>query len=625
MKNSVIKSFFWEEKKLIIIIEADHSKSHSITLKGIDISNPTDPKIFTINILDNGISRYAFFDKKNERIFFYTKTDADSKINIFDISNIKEIKKISSIKLPKNHNIHNIFQIENTLYLSVSSYENGIKTGILVFDINNLDNPRMTSYFPTTNTIYKISYKDNKLYLFYNSIYYDYNYKPGIGIEVFEANNLFEPIFLEDFPLNNKNLSDIYMKYTYIKGDKVHIFSRIDKYDILETILDISTDRIKIADRKKYIIDLTLAKLYNLEFYILDFFGIERYWESFCFLSSDKRKLYIIHKNKLKIFDISDTYNPIITKFLNTKEIYKMQLDRKNKKLFIATVKELLTIDINDPLFPIKTYFAPVSGNFVFSKDKRFLYTTSSTGFDIYDITDIDNPKKLSHTNIDFIFTPIEILDENKIAFANYREVQIWDISDPFNPIKISSDDAFGADTVGFRYLKEKSAIFISSKGAGLGILDVSDFYNPKIIYRSNDLFSGALCLSKDKTKLFLQSMDPITEESYIKIINITNLTKPKTISKMNIEIYDPFTAFNQLKYNFISLSKNEKKAFLATYRNNIPVFDISDIKNPKHLYTIHLENRVKGVVLSDDETKLFVNIKNKGIKILDLTLNKKL
>jgi len=258
-------------------------------------------------------------------------------------------------------------------------------------------------------------------------------------------------------------------------------------------------------------------------------------------LSNDKSKIFSVgDRNGLRLIDISDLYNPVITNLL-------------------SGYMELITI----------------------SSDNKRLYIKSN-GMEEYflkiiDISDILNPVEISQTSVPNFSNMQLSKDETKlyVTFSDYDNgIKAIDISDITQPIISSGINTVGIATNLILSEDEQTAYMTDARG-GLQIIDISNSNDFKLLgtYITNGLVEKVI-LSNDKTKAYLTVKYPIfddlqsTEEGHVNVVDITDKSNPALLTEFDLNC-SPLTA--------LIFNSDETKMFVSSSQSNGYTFDYND------------------------------------------------
>lgn len=246
--------------------------------------------------------------------------------------------------------------------------------------------------------------------------------------------------------------------------------------------------------------------------------------------------LYVTTRQTLEIFDISTPENPVHVNSLPSPNsdsgFGNMAFSYMQNYVFIASyaeTPEFYALDIinrNEPV--ITAAYEGVSRHpSRLSVYGRYLYVANSYDIEIFDITTPYNPQKIS--TIPTGSSAMDVITRNEFAFiADYEyELLIVDISDPSNPIDVGYSDADNYATNillvdQYAYLLEDS---------GLRIIDISNPYSPQEVHNMNGRNHRQYAdMVISGSKLF-----QVDGYNTLNIFDITNPQTPKILGSLNL------------------------------------------------------------------------------------------
>jgi hypothetical protein len=537
-----------------------------------DVSNPV--KLNTLKF-ENIIKEIVY---NEDVLFVLTRNNVVHLLSIEDATNPIEF---STITPPETYEtINTIYPIDQVLLLGTQL------SGVLVYTVN--DNPSFIYGLSDDNqfiSVTQLSVKENQLYIL----------DPVRGITIYD--------FSERMPVRFIKVDDTNYPYGNISA-----FVTSDDY-------------IYYTDKRKFLISSLsdTSVLYTYERY--------RYNAANKMMIEDNR--LIIGGDAFVVLDISNPINPrqvnFSQKFMNNRDLYV-----KDGVLYYVTWSE---IKIYEYGLQYVQKSSIVAGEEVtdFTLRDKFAYLTDRTaGLRIFDINNLEEPKELSRfiENIGYNFIHLY----NDLAILMQGGVWIVDISDPYNPQKLSyfNDEGYWIRTTAFdgRYIYftsyDKVIIFdlvdprypkrISDPGifnyhktmftdekflylggiAGFAIYDKSDIHNLQLVYSDNS--RNPIKIVKDGERLYL------LEDASLSIYKINESGEPELLSKTAIAS-NALTFSITGNYGYISF-KNKKMA----------VYDLSDPYLPQLQQSFSVVSN--GYVLSAQNDYLFSSHKGEGFTI---------
>ena len=151
--------------------------------------------------------------------------------------------------------------------------------------------------------------------------------------------------------------------------------------------------------------------------------------------------------------------------------------------------------------------------------------------------------------------------------------------------------------------LKSKNIVLLASWNNALLSIDVSDYFNPKII-SSVDTMCNSVVVTKDETKAFVA--DEYDGLVYVDITNPSNIVRESIFKKA-------------AGAKRVILSSDETKAFIVAGKNGFIIVDIRDPYNMKVLGKYTDLTDANDLAISKDESKAFIADSKGGLKILNI------
>jgi len=289
------------------------------------------------------------------------------------------------------------------------------------------------------------------------------------------------------------------------------------------------------------------------------------------------------------------------------------------------------------------------------SKDNKTAYLVGSDdGLYIVDISNINNPTLIGKFKTDGRARRVRLSQNEDIAYVAIGDsdesksgLSIIDISNHSNPTRIGKYHA--EDSVnGIAISKDDKKAFLTDLSEGLKIVDISTRTKPVLI--TNIKFHNrkieSIELSKDEKSLYIMGGSLI-------VVDISTIDNPKVIKRVLtpshthnitvtknmlylapsvgiqfVNIDDPKKAFREGSFSTpfytqdISVSDDEKVAYLANGLDGLVIMDISKHKSPALISGGLRENSVLGfdLALSNDEKVSYQAQGGEGIRIVDVS-----
>lgn len=283
----------------------------------------------------------------------------------------------------------------------------------------------------------------------------------------------------------------------------------------------------------------------------------------------DNNYAYVIdNSNGLVFIDITKPLSPEIVGTYNNYD-YLNAIYVEKDIAYITIGGGLVILDITHPQNPIEISKLRLgSGSYacIYVKD-NYAYIGGNNGpdFVIVDISDLSSPKRLGTFVEDLYMYETRIYDifvKDNLAYLAYNTMGLFilDVSDANNPKKISSYDVTGNSTHLHLY---KDYIILSSGMGGFQIFDVSLPSVPRlessVKISTNYWIRGSKVI---KDKLF------VLESNNLFIYDITNINKPKEIKRFKEEkgLYKNFEVTNDYIY---LLHNYNDITYLSTIKND--------------------------------------------------------
>jgi hypothetical protein len=424
----------------------------------LDISSPSQPNsIFSIDSIRlNGL----FI--KDDLLFLL----AYDKMYIYDLSKYLVQAPQLLISFDLLDYSQDAFMLGDTLY--ISAYDN-----IIIYDIANIYNPVVTAYLNSGYHSYfsSIFVKDDLFYLTSND--------RGLIIGTHPGAHVFENTGIYRTGGHAMHIAK-YQGVTYTGA----LYGGINILD------DSDRDNIHLLNRigSRY---ANFLAVNNDRLYTIDPFG------------------------DIHIYSMEDPVHP------NYRLSYYYDIVRFNKLIFKDNIifalcnYGLLILDASDPdNFEIISFFDLEGSYFYdFALDGSFAYVAiKNKGVDVIDLTDLSNP--ILATSITEINNSHTIAIAGNILFSgdvNSTKINIFDITDPYNPSKLTS---FYHSKCRELYVKDE-LLYIAGYYDGFSILDYSDLANVKELAYYND-HKKINDLYIDEDEIYL-----CTENSGYKIITV--------------------------------------------------------------------------------------------------------
>ena len=313
----------------------------------------------------------------------------------------------------------------------------------------------------------------------------------------------------------------------------------------------------------------------------------------------------------LKIYDISDSHNPIIvneipfdhTSFsLDNNHLVTKQFSHsgltESYKFELYNTNLMPDIKLKDSLMIVTEINKGYKKHGIFNNR---LLLQKDTDISIYDIS---NEKFNYDKNITFpeYFYALDILVDDSLAYVSTtKSLLIFDISDLLNPILISSYAHLMSKTKLYKY---KDIVYLGNR-----MIDVSDKFNPKLSAylpqdgRIRDVFViNNLCYSLDNG---------------FRIINVEDKSNPLYVKGSYFPIENGEYICVDSNYVYIV---NNTRSYLNGYSSTLQIFHIED-NTIKQLGSTLISNDPTCLIISGGYAyEGFVNNDEHGINIYDVS-----
>lgn len=305
-------------------------------------------------------------------------------------------------------------------------------------------------------------------------------------------------------------------------------------------------------------------------------------------------------KAGLKIFDITDTLNPIYKgsyPSLSTQDVYvrgDYAYIADNgygfKILDISDASSVKLISHIEPQHFSYMHRVVVSGN----------YAYISCWYDaicIVDISDLSSPKVVN--NIDFVQTIDITIAGNYLYVIESNDLKIIDISNPLLPDIVGS--VYIDSSTDCRVFLKDNYAYVADEYEGLKIIDIADVTNPQIIGSVPVKFYQDVDISVVNDYAYVT-----TGENGLQIIDISNKFLPWPVANFQT---DGDARAIQFKNNY---------GYIADGNGGIKIIDITDQLNPELKVTLGTMGYAKSVFVSANFAYLAAG--SDGLQVIDVS-----
>lgn len=291
---------------------------------------------------------------------------------------------------------------------------------------------------------------------------------------------------------------------------------------------------------------------------VMDFVLINKFWE-LSGISEDY--IYITNgPDGFRIIDITNKKPPNVVGICKTPQSAMCGIVKEDNA-YVADVNGLQIIDISDKQNPKVigsckidsgiNNLIYINGNYAYTSYRNVVNEETEYGFQIIDITNLENPIKLG--NLTVFGSPIDvIIDDNYIYVLEvkyeednrYPKLQIIDITNKNNPYIIGDLDLSNLSSGNaYNFSKSGENILIAFGEGGMLVIDTNKKEEPKII--SNYKTDGyVLDIYTEDSRAYISDTS-----KGITILDIKDIKQPKVIGICDTPGYEPYFI---IKDNFV-------------------------------------------------------------------------
>lgn len=305
----------------------------------------------------------------------------------------------------------------------------------------------------------------------------------------------------------------------------------------------------------------------------------------------------------LNIFDVSDPYNPELVGNCDTGEAHGIFVC--DSLAYVADSREgLVIVDISDPSFPIRVGTCGVGSSYDVCVFRRYAYVAAHLyGVKIVNISNPYAPFETgSYGGFSFFAWRIDLQDNYVYAGvggagSEPNQLLILDVSDPYDPIKISSYNT--GDEAENVYVSGNYAYIADGLYGGLRIVDIANPASPVEISYYDTLWDAqAICVSGGYAYVGTWGYG-------LHIIDIQNPMNPVKTGC--------YTCFHTIW----SIQVFDNYAFMACDYDGLQVLDVSEPQNPVEVGS-YQSGSTGDVYISGDYAYLANG--NDGVRIVDIS-----
>jgi len=529
-----------EDEKAFIINQMSNN-NHYPTETKLVILNISDPgNIVIINTHSIPISAFSIEIEDNLAYILSTWN-----LHIYDISDLQQINQINTIEID---NIHNIF-IENELCFA-SCRESGLR----IYSLEIPTDPVLLSVF---NNVYDVDYT-----YYENDIAYVCNSENSVMI--FDVTDPTDPEYISQCG------SCEYSRQCFIYDNKLMItdyYHGLEIYDVSNVYNPLFVTAYNPADT-------------SLKCSLVDSYAI-------------------IGGSKGNIIDIDDLSNPEnVTQFdIAQTDFHNAMFQDQFAHTYISNYSQfhnhrIQIIDYSDIFEPVLLGDYPKSSNSnSFAVSGNYAYTFTVDGFNIFDITNPNNPDLLSTTS-SCGNNDMAVIENIAFTIGNMT-IFVLDISNPQNPTIESTYELGWAHQERIYYYNDY--IYVLDPLQGIAIYSLQ----PDLTLQ----YVSYIFLTQVATIQFRDSYLLASTENSLNIIDISNISTPSLINSITISNYQTYFLNN----NFYVFDNNW---------NQLHIFDINDILNPQWLGYLNYNYQISDLLQYQDFVAIVT--KHQGIFIYD-------
>ena len=536
----------------------------AMDIDGDGVVNVSDLLLF--NPVTDALKLTATYQRKQDEIV--SAIHKDDRFYYFG-----GVRIISSLGISVNRYDHVVFSPDNKLaYLT--GYDNSVRKFYIV-DINDSQNMSIRSSIVLDAHDVAISPDGNRAYVACDND----------GLQIVNIANPDEPVVSDNNSLGLSNLRAIAIS---LDGATIYVGSTQTK-DM--TAIETATTTIKSS--------VNLPYGYLLRDFVL---------------SNDGKRLFVA-SGYTYVLDVTDETKLalIFTYAPSGFNAYSLAVSPDDTTIYVAGDSSLHILNVpsaNSGGVTMLNSFTPWSRDtfgIAVSNDGATAYVTNaSRGFFTLDISDASNYKIIGSSMSQGLNGTVAFSSDDSILYGllgNFKAIDVGDM---------------GSDSVIARYSKrsiyevklssDNTKAYVAAPGF-MGVIDISTDENLSTnSLLGNISLSGGyvkdIALNKSETRAFLATDDRL------QIIDITNSKEPTLIN----------TKDTNGSVKALTLSADEKFAYIADYREGIKIIDISDENNLTIVGWVDTDGSVLDVVLSPDENTLYAAARESGLWVIDVS-----
>jgi len=300
-----------------------------------------------------------------------------------------------------------------------------------------------------------------------------------------------------------------------------------------------------------------------------------------CSINKEDTLLYLSDFYSMRIYDLSDTLNPVPLGVIETEFYLTTDITISNNYAYLSDYRGIEIVDISNPYKPqvLPSYVNGYDCLNISSRGNLIYFVDESEKFNIIDMSNPFSPVELGACSI--------LCGESELfIYGNYAYISemsegftIVDISDSTNPVMKSNTDLSGWT---ISSCVQGNYAYITS-GSELKILNISDPEDPTYVSTyASSADARYIDVSGDYAYLAV-------EDSGLIILDIHNPYSPTFVSQINVCKYPK------------ELCVNGNYVFIGDSENGLRMIDVSDVYNPEEVGFYIPKGALYGIHVSED------------------------
>lgn len=322
------------------------------------------------------------------------------------------------------------------------------------------------------------------------------------------------------------------------------------------------------------------------------------------FITFYKNILSVQTSDRIFLFDITKTQDPVLVKSMNAFGGYLTTGFSGNKAVFVPRRTGFYVVDVSKDLFAPKilgSYFDKPTARAVYA-DKNYLYLAhGSSGLKIYSLADPAAPKLLRTVDVfgyanGLAAEPPYMFVSEGLAGVSVMKVDV--------PEKASVKSRFDLESVSWNVAVHGHYAYVCSGEQGLNIYDIKNPAHPVFVGRSS---VGVKPQGRSDYILNIAVQYPRVFLSGVGGLQVYNVSDPRK----------PVLEKNVSGSGGLDVAVKGTTAYVAGYNKGIQALDFSDMKNPRASF-YRTGGRPTGLYLDGD--RLYAADFDKGLLVFDVT-----